>query len=59
MKKHQSLNTHHDSKLYPLIHPHAVPLHHTQIFCGFTLPYSSQLIEATTLLVACASAWLD
>lgn len=60
LKRHQSPNTHHGSKSHPLIHPHAVPLRRIQIFCGFTSPYSSQLIAATTLLVVCAAAaWLD
>lgn len=40
LKRHQSPNTHHDSKSYPLIHPHAMHLHHVQILCGFTVPCS-------------------
>lgn len=37
LKRHQSLNTHHDSKSFPPIHPHTVQLYHVWIFCGFTV----------------------
>lgn len=41
LRRHQSPNTHDDSKSYPLIRSHGVHSRRVQILCGFTVLYSS------------------